>query len=352
MNKKIIALVVATVFSAPAFAEVSTYGIIDAAAVYASGKGQQSDLIGYSGGLSGSRFGAKVTEDLGNGLTAVGVLEYALDTQIQASSANLKARQQMLAVAGDFGTVAAGYLQTAAYDFAGKFDPLSGSAISPYQSIAAGGGFLVGSTTAAARAQRALAYISPNISGLTVAVNYTTSLDNALGNLGKADNATTGLKTSAYLLSGTYVLDVLTVGAVYAGASSDNAGSTSSSDLAVGASYDLGIAKVMGTFQMASAGSVTNTAYSLSGVMPVGEHAVAASFAMSSMDAADSNGTGLTVGYLHNLSKTATAYAAFETVSNGNATHAYSVANNALSAATLTNGGGSTLIAIGLRKKF
>lgn len=351
MNRKLIALAVATAFSTPAFAEVTTYGIIDAAAVYASGKGQKSDLIGYSGGLSGSRFGAKVTEDLGNGLTAVGVLEYALDTQIKTSSVDLTARQQMLAVAGDFGTVAAGFLQTAAYDFAGKFDPLSGSAVSPYQSITKGGKFLVGATTGAARAQRALAYISPSISGLTVAVNYTTSLDNALGNLTQPENATAGLKTSAYLLSGTYVLDVLTVGAVYASASSDNANTTSSSDLAVGASYDLGIAKVMGTFQTASIASKTNTAISLSGVMPLGEHAVAASIAMSTMDTANTNGTGLTVGYLHNLSKTATAYAAFHTVGNGSATSDYSVVGNALTG-NLTAGGSTNLIAIGLRKKF
>lgn len=86
--------------------------------------------------------------------------------------------------------------------------------------------------------------------------------------------------------------------------------------------------------------------------MPVATGAIAASYAANKMNAANSNGSGFMVGYLHTLSKDTTAYVALEQVSNGSATRAYTVANNGLSAATFTLGGSSTLIGAGLRKKF
>ncbi len=59
----------------------------------------------------------------------------------------LRARQQMLAVAGDFGTVATGYLQTTGYDWPVKFDPTAGSLVSPLQSMTKGANFLIGSSS-------------------------------------------------------------------------------------------------------------------------------------------------------------------------------------------------------------
>lgn len=288
-------------------------------------------------------------------MTAVGVLEYGLDTETNqqtassAASSGLVARQQMLALAGGFGTVATGYLQTAGYDFAGKFDPLTGSSASPIQSITKGGGFLIGASTVAARAQRALAYISPDMSGLTIAVNYSSALA-GLGNLTVASTAAS-VKTSAVLASATYAAGPLTVGAVYAGTTTPvSTGDTK--EYALGGSYDLVVAKLMGTYQASTTNSVTNSAYSLTGVMPVGTNAVALSYAKNSMKTANTNGSGYTLGYLHTLSKTTTAYAAYSSSTNDSGTHAYSVANNALSTATWANGGSSSLVAVGLRKKF
>ena len=143
--------------------------------------GQKGDLLAISGGLSSSRLGVKAVEDLDNGMKAVAVIEYALDTQTSAGVG--AARQQMLAVAGNFGTVATGYLQTTGYDWAVKFDPTSGSAVSPLQHVTSG--FVIGSAAVAARAPRAVAYISPSFGGLTVAANYTTDFAGGLGNLAK-----------------------------------------------------------------------------------------------------------------------------------------------------------------------
>lgn len=359
MQKKIIALAVAAAFSAPAFADVSLYGVVDAAVANVSGSGQKSDILALSGGLSSSRFGVKAVEELDGGLKAVAVLEYGMDTEVNATvgttgAGALNARQQMLAVAGGFGTVATGYLQTTGYDFAVKYDPTAGSAVSPLQNVTAGGGFLIGSAAAAKRAQRAVAYISPSLSGLTLAANYTTSLDNALGNLGLPSSATAGLKTTAYLLSATYDNGPMSVGGVYASASNDSAGAASVSEFSLGGSYDLGVAKLFGTYQSGKASTATSSdkAYSFGAVAPVGPGAVAASYAANKVATANSNGSGFTVAYLQGLSKTTTAYVALSSMSNGSATRAYSVAGNALSNGNLTLGGSSNMLALGLNKKF
>lgn len=391
MQKKIIALAVAAAFSAPAIAadeattKVNFYGIIDAAVANVSAGGQKGDLIAVSGGLSGSRLGVKVAEDLGSGLKASAVLEYGLDTEnsdgmspatstttgtapagggaitaTTTSTPTVTARQKMLAVSGGFGTVATGYLQTAGYDFAGKFDPVFGSSVSPLQ-VVTKANFLIGAVTAAARAQRAIAYISPDINGLTVAVNYSTALAGA-GNLGVASGATTGLKTTAMMLTGVYTAGPLTAGAAYASVSNDDTTpvlatvGTNSSEIALGASYDLGVAKVMGTYQDNKVKNAigSNKAMSLSGVIPVGTNAVAVTYAKNTIGstAAADNGSGLTLGYLHNLSKMTTAYAAYSTVKNGSDARAYSVVNNTIANANMTLGASSTLIAAGLRVKF
>lgn len=367
MQKKIITIAIAATLSAPVFADVTPYGIIDGAVASVSASGQKSDVLAISGGASTSRLGLKATEDLGSGLTAIGVLEYALDTETNngvgsasgatssSSAASLAARQQMLAVSGAFGTVATGYLQTAGYDWESKYDPLAGSSVSNLQAV--NSTFLIGTAAVAKRAQRAVAYISPDISGLTVAVNYSSALG-GLGDLTVSDTAAAA-KTSAYLLGANYARDKYSFGVVYAATTAPTS-AASQTEYAVGGSYDFGVAKLLGTFQENTVNSIVNSAYSASVVVPLGADAVAVQYAgntaVSGSNAANSTGTGYTLGYLKTLSKTTTVYAAYQAVTNGSATHAYSVDGNALAGSTAANwvsgGGTSTLIGVGLRKKF
>lgn len=361
MQKKIIALAIAAAFSAPAFADVNMYGVVDAAVAHASADGQKSDTIAVSGGLSASRIGMNASEDLSGGMKALVNIEYALDTQTSqnggtaaAPATNVVARQQMLGLAGGFGTVATGYLQTAAFDFGMKFDPTADSLVSPLQNVT-GQNFLIGSNAAAARAQRALAYISPNFSGLTVAVNYATALA-GLGTLGVAANAAPGAangKTSATLVSANYDWNALTVGGVYASTANTNTGVADLKDYALGASYDFKVVKLSGTYQSSTpTGGSANKAMSFSAVAPVGPGAILASYAKNTMALANSNATSYTVGYLQGLSKNTTAYAAVSKVTQGSATRGFSVINDALANANMTLGGSSTLLAVGLNKKF
>jgi predicted porin len=366
MQKKIIALAVAAAFSTPAFADVGFYGIVDAAVANISAKNQKSALIATSGAASTSRLGVKATEDIGNGLTAVAVVEYGIDTQ-DSAAAVFTPRQKMLAVAGSFGTAATGYLQTAAYDFLAKYDPLFGSSSSAHTIIAAG--HLVGS--GAQRAQRAVAYISPNISGAVFAANYVTVLTgNALGQSDIAPN-NNFVKDSAFILSANYAVDALSVGAVYAAADAGTAALAGSvagvktTEYAFGGSYDLGVAKVYGTYQSSKTDATNakaNSLFSLSGTYPISTGVLGVLYASGkNADSTAASATALTAGYLHTFTKQTTGYIVLSNVKNGSANHAYSVASNALAAtagawggagSTVSNGASSTLIGVGLRKKF
>ncbi len=348
MQKKIIALAIAAAFSAPAFADSTVYGVVDAALISVSSTGAKSNVTTLSGGLAGSRIGVKSVEDLSSGLKAVAVVEYALNGQDGTPIGN--ARQTMLAVAGDFGTAATGLLQTAGYDWQVKFDPAAGSAVSSLTEV--NKHFVLGSGAIAARANHALAYISPDMGGLTVAVNYSTDVLNTTTTAGVGSGVATvaGNKTTATLFSATYVAGPLAVGAVYGSTSNDGTGYKADSDMAFGGSYDLGAAKVFGTYQTHKVGNTSNAALtltntvgdtdnaiSLSVVAPVGSGAVAGSFAKNTIKstAASDNTTAFTVAYLQGLSKTTTAYAALNRISTDGTT-------------TST----TTVLALGLNKKF
>lgn len=358
MQKKIIALAIATAFSAPAFADTTMYGVVDAALVHISADGQKSDMQTVSGGLSASRLGIKSTEDIGD-MKAIVVLEYGLDSQVNATigmdaGSNLTARQQMLALAGGFGTFATGYLQTTGYDWAVKYDPTAGSSVSPLQSMASYN--LIGANSLASRAQRAVAYISPDMSGATVALNYSTALAD-LGNLGIADTLPDN-KVTATLLSVTYNGGPLSVGGVYAKVALPGP-IGNYKEYALGASYDLSVVKLFATYQSMTLDIPANPkvkAYSASAVAPVGPGAVVFSYAKNKTTEtgfAGFGGNGYTLGWLQGLSKFTTAYLTLSKVSNDADNNYFSVDNNIVgNLSSLTNGGSSTMLAAGLNKKF
>lgn len=94
------------------------------------------------------------------------------DTGVGSTGGSTEARQQYVGLAGNFGTVVAGRLQTAGYDWSGVTNALHGTAINPLASAEAGltGGSLL---TSSSRAPNAVAYISPEFGGgFKVAYNH------------------------------------------------------------------------------------------------------------------------------------------------------------------------------------
>jgi predicted porin len=120
MQKKLIALAVASLASGAAFAQtnVTMYGIADAGYVYSWGdavwlapdlttrcqhQGHQHLQRHPVGPAGGSRLGFKGEEALGNGLKAIFTLEYSLNIDNNSgvgSAGGLAARQQFVGLSG------------------------------------------------------------------------------------------------------------------------------------------------------------------------------------------------------------------------------------------------------------
>ena len=336
MQKKLIALAVAGLASAGAFAQsnVTVYGVADMYVGSFKTDNMERSTQVNSGGLSTSRFGFKGVEDLGNGLKALFTMEYALsldtdESQVGNGSGIGKARQGFVGLTGGFGTAVAGRLQTAGYDWQGKTDVLHGTAIDPLNAVQAGNtgvtpavaSFLIGSgaNAAANRANNAIAYISPSFSGVTVALNRGYLVEE----FGQKDAESNAI---ANLVSVSYDNGPLYVGAVYANLDGKTAGATAAdrADWALGAGYDFKVVKVTAGFQKSKDKKISddsNTAWSLGAAVPVSAAGtIHASFAKSTLKnnaAGDTDEVGIkswTLAYTHGLSKRTTAYAGYHQV--------------------------------------
>ena len=332
MQKKLIALAVAGLASAGAFAQsnVTVYGVADMYVGSFKTDNMERSTQVNSGGLSTSRIGFKGVEDLGNGLKALFTMEYALSLDSDESATGNgtgigKARQGFVGLTGGFGTAVAGRLQTAGYDWQAKTDVLHGTAIDPLNAVQGGSinapGFLIGSGSGAiaARANNAVAYISPSFGGVTVALNRAYVAEES----GAKDAETNAI---ANLISVSYDNGPLYVGGVYANLDGKAGGPTVAdrTDWALGAGYDFKVVKVTAGFQKSKDKQISddsNTAWSLGAAVPVSAAGtIHASFAKSTLKnnaAGDTDEVGIkswTLAYTHGLSKRTTAYAGYHQV--------------------------------------
>lgn len=114
MKKTLAAVAVLGAFAGSALAaDVQLYGIVDTGVGYShvdvDGLGEDADSFGMkSGQASGSRFGFKGTEDLGNGLTVGFILEDGITSDDGAESGVMFNRESSLFLQGSFGKFAMG----------------------------------------------------------------------------------------------------------------------------------------------------------------------------------------------------------------------------------------------------
>ncbi len=114
MKKTLAAVAVLGAFAGSAIAaDVQLYGIVDLGVGYnhvdADGLGKDSDSFGMkSGQASGSRWGIKGTEDLGNGLTVGFILENGFTADDGVDSEPMFNRESSLFLEGGFGKIAFG----------------------------------------------------------------------------------------------------------------------------------------------------------------------------------------------------------------------------------------------------
>lgn len=341
MQKKLIAAAVAGLISGAAFAadNVTVYGVADVYYARMSGDGYKSYNAVNHGGLSGSRIGFKGSEDLGNGLKAIFQTELAYN---QADNGGLTStRQSYVGLAGSFGAIVAGRLQTPGY-YVGKFDSLASAAISP-QAILAGAMGTTIAPSSMARLNSAVAYLSPDFGGFTAVVAASAS------NFGSEQTKLTDSNADegAYALGLNYAIGPVAVGFVHHNV--QNFGGDPDTDIKenmLGASYNLGFMSILGSYQDSKVkDSDKNKLYQIGVVVPVGAGNIHAALGSLKMAGDDNDSKSYTIAYTHGLSKRTTAYAGYNVTSNDNG-----------ASAGLTDildvGGKAKALVVGLRHTF
>lgn len=353
MQKKLIALAVAGLVSAPVFAQsnVTIYGIADA--YVGIGDHGDVDLNGVqSGGLSGSRLGFRGTEDLGNGLKAVFTLEqgYNIDTGTESAPDTAFQRQAFVGLSGGFGTVALGRQYAPGYYIVN--DPLASSGVSAHVQMVTDAGVSI-APNSAARWDNAITYTG-TFSGLTARAIYAMGASEA-----NTDRAADVEDDDRYALGLAYANGPLSLEAYYHVIQTAAARADDQTEWLIGAGYKLGFATLMATYQEAEdivnkvGGYENMEAWQIGGVIPVGAagnvHVAYGQMEYDTVRGGEVDTWG--VAYTHGLSKRTTAYVGYNNVGNDANTNAGIAADDA-KFGVLGNGDDSNLFVVGVRHAF
>jgi predicted porin len=340
MQKKLIALAVAGLASTAAFAQtnVTIYGLVDYGYSYRfDGKnvGSTSNLVNTAtpnsqsqlngGQQSGNRLGFKGTEDLGNGLKAVFLLEqgFMLDTGMQQTSGSQFTRQAYMGLSGNFGTVVGGRLYTPHYTFVSGLDPFGAGTVGRYNNVYSNfpSATNVGSLGDPVRVDNAMAYISPTFAGgfsVTAAYsNNASTQENATSNSGN---------NTVYAILGQYTNGPIVAGINYhyIAAGTGLSAVDNVQNVTVGGSYDFKVAKVMALYSwndldyaILGTGNATLNNYMLGVTAPFGKFTGKASYIYSDGNtSAGGDSQQLAIGLDYNLSKRTNLYSAYSWINN------------------------------------
>jgi len=368
MQKKLIALAVAGLASTAAFAQtnVTIYGLVDYGYAYRwDGKNTASAATGaqlgnspnsssqLNGGQSlGNRIGFKGTEDLGNGLKAVFLLEqgFMLDTGLQQTANSQFTRQAYMGLSGNFGTAVGGRLYTPHYTFVSGLDPFGAGTVGRYNNVYSPASSLStsaigGSLMDPVRVDNAIAYISPSFGGFTVTGAYS---NNAFGNdtntgVQNSATASNAANNSVYAVLGKYDNGPISVGlnyhyiaggsnpiAVVPGVGFGNIYLDNAQNVTLGGSYDFKVVKVMALYsynevkydnlvtQNNRTATVNN--YMLGATAPFGKFVGKASYIYSDGNSrAGGDAQQFALGLDYNLSKRTAIYSAYSFINNDDA---------------------------------
>lgn len=323
MNKKLIALAVAGLVSGSAFAQsnVQIYGLIDMG--FSHAKGDADKTTGINSGINdGSRLGFKGTEALGNGISAVFNLEYQLysDRNVGIGTGGFNSRKAYIGLTGNFGTVVAGRLNAPGdYIEAGMDSTDQSNSFSALYPLAASLG-----STMSARLSNAVAYVSPAMGGFTfVGALSFAGAEEITGSAASSDGkAYSSDQERIFGARISYEMGPLALAYAHHRVNDlTNAPDLNQREHMVGGTYDLGVAKLFGTYQTVkttNGGATINKGKvaSLGATVPVGNDLVRVQFARGNPDGADNASTGFGIRFDHVLSKRTFAYIGYNRIGN------------------------------------
>lgn len=342
----LLAATFAAAFSASAQSSVTLFGVVDA--TLSRGTGSVADRTQMlRGGLSSNRLGFRGTEDLGEGMSAQFWLEAGMNlddgsgqptnTNNQNSGATTAggltfARRSTVGLASNWGEIRLGRDFVPQYGNMVLGDPFGnvgvGSAVN-YTAI------ITGSTNT--RASNMISYFTPrSLGGFSVHVAHYLG-ENASNAPNADDGRGTGIRVGYD--SGPFSAGVAWGRTDYAASDAEQRN--------VGASWNFGVVKVMGTYNSDKAGALHAKGVTVGVIAPVGPGELKAAYSQHKTDAAGEPGAKkFAVGYVHNLSKRTALYGTFARLKNsGGATMALNGAQTAPN--TSSNG-----LDIGIRHSF
>ena len=332
-----------------AFAQssVTLWGVVDAGIQHVSQGGVSKNQLTTSG-LSSSQLGFRGTEDLGGGMTASFWVEGTL-TNDDGTAAGLSfKRRSTLDLAGSFGAIRLGRDYTPTFWSHTVFDPFGTLGSGAGSNITLNG--FNGNATTAARTSNGVSYLygfAPN-AGSAVGSGVYAQLTHAF-----AENVSTAAKTNQYQGARVgYAAGPLNV--AFATGNTTTGANTKDKVTNIGASYDLGVAKLMALNVSTKIGA-TNTKYTATefgATIPLGAGYIPVSFATGKNDANSQKGQQFAIGYVHNLSKRTAVYTAYSKITNKNGAAYGFLGGNGGYSSGLTASGNGTGFDLGVRHSF
>lgn len=328
------ALVALAPLYAAAQTNVTLYGVLDAAIESAD----QGGSIGrhtnvQSGNQSGSRFGFRGAEDLGNGVKAIFNLEagVAADTGAQ-DAAGLFQRRAVVGLEGDFGTLTLGREYSPLAQVAGASDEF-------------GQGFYGNNLSAfdnglTRRLSNSINFKSASFGGVDVMAAYS------------AGEKTTSPSNNIIAWGAEFKQGGLYVGGAYQTRKAAVAGDTK--EYGVGAGYtfaDLGGFEIKSNYLAADPIGDNNTfkQYNLGVGYPFGASKVYANVQQNKVGSAKGNAWAL--AYSYTLSKRTNLYATYASLNN-NAAGAFTLKSGSNAVAPAAAGNDPSVFTVGIRHTF
>ena len=254
MKKTMAAVAVLGAFTGSAIAaDVTLYGIVDMGLAYdhvdmdRAGVNNIDKFSMKSGQNSGSRWGLKGTEDLGNGLTVGFILEDGFTADDGAEAGQMFDRESSLFIEGNFGKLAFGRMGSinqgvSSWGLAGNLSAF-GTSFNEY--VAQTGNFI----STPGKWDNMISYKTPTFAGLTVYAQY--SMGKTTDKDGAAIKGAVENESSAdryYAVGATYAngpfLGYLAVDSTNYKSTGENYGVDDSLTITLGGNYDFEVAKV------------------------------------------------------------------------------------------------------------
>jgi len=368
MKKSLLALAVLGAFAGAASAQssVTIYGLLDVGVNHTDNGDVTTNRL-KSGGQSGSRIGFKGTEDLGNGLSAVFVLENGINVDDGSDNTSAFSRLAYVGLNGGFGSVKFGRQISplkASYE---QIDPFGGAGdigsveriFFSHQAAANGGSansFTGNSATASGqvgRTDNTINYTTANLSGFTGQVAY--SFGEVAGDNSAGRRIGANIAYANGPLNVQFAYDTTDAGVVATTALT----TTFDSKIGfLGATYNFGPFKLHGAYAETKIDPVVGTADrkyrdALLGVsIPVGAGTILASYIQhDNKDVSNADSKQYAIGYTYDLSKRTNIYTGYARTTNDDTVRLGQSAAIGVNNATL-NGESISVINVGIRHKF